>query len=119
MARCLSPEQLTDHMVPLLSRLTLKEWFTSRMSACCLAPPTYALLLQLLPPTAPAAAAAPEKDAAAGGGAGAAARAEVREMFKKLCTDDTPMVRRCGYGDAREGHGIDQPKGGGGGCCGG
>ncbi|CAM9664058.1 unnamed protein product, partial [Ectocarpus sp. 8 AP-2014] len=27
-ARCLSPEQLTDHMVPLLSRLTLKEWFT-------------------------------------------------------------------------------------------
>ncbi|CAN0189022.1 unnamed protein product, partial [Ectocarpus sp. 13 AM-2016] len=93
-ARCLSPEQLTDHMVPLLSRLTLKEWFTARMSACCLAPPTYALLLQLLPPTAPAASTLPEKDAAAGGGAGAAARAEVREMFKKLCTDDTPMVRR-------------------------
>ena len=120
-ARCLSAEQLTDHMVPLLSRLTLKEWFTARMSACCLAPPTYALLVQLLPPKAAAvAAAAPApaptaagggdgetgKDAATAGAAGAAgaadaagepgaaARAQVRELFKKLCRDDTPMVRR-------------------------
>lgn len=118
MARCLSAEQLTDHMVPLLSRLTLKEWFTARMSACCLAPPTYALLVQLLPPKAAAVAAAAPAPAptAAGGGdgetgkdaataaaaaaadaagePGAAARAQVRELFKKLCRDDTPMVRR-------------------------
>ncbi|CAN0242229.1 unnamed protein product, partial [Hapterophycus canaliculatus] len=102
-ARCLSAEQLTDHMVPLLSRLTRKEWFTARMSACCLAPPTYALLLLLLPPPAvPAAAPAPAaggdgKEAAGdvAGDPGSAARAEVRELFKKLCRDDTPMVRRC------------------------
>lgn len=111
-ARCLSAEQLTDHMVPLLSRLTLKEWFTARMSACCLAPSTYALLVQLLPPKAAAAAAetAPAAPAPAAGGGdreagkgtaadaagepGAVARAQVRELFKKLCTDDTPMVRR-------------------------
>ncbi|CAM9191834.1 unnamed protein product [Ascophyllum nodosum] len=71
-ARCLSPEQLTSQLVPLLSRLTMKEWFTARMSACCLAAPTYALL-------------------PGGVKAGADARAHVRELYKKLCTDDTPM----------------------------
>lgn len=104
MARCLSPGQLTEHMVPLLSRLTLKEWFTARMSACCLAPSTYALLVQLLPPKATAAPAPAagggdgetdiEAAASAAGEPGAAARAQVRELFKKLCRDDTPMVRR-------------------------
>ena len=53
----------------------MKEWFTARMSACCLAAPTYALL-------------------PGGVKAGADARAHVRELYKKLCTDDTPMVRR-------------------------
>lgn len=104
-ARCLSAEQLTAHLVPLLSRLTLKEWFTARMSACCLAPSTYALLRLLLPPSKTAAAAAAaaaaeggdketEVAAAAAGDPGTAARAQVRHLFKKLCTDDTPMVRR-------------------------
>ncbi len=105
-ARCLSAEQLTAHLVPLLSRLTLKEWFTARMSACCLAPSTYALLMLLLPPSKTAAAAAAaaaaeggEKEteaaaAAAAGEPGTAARAQVRNLFKKLCRDDTPMVRR-------------------------
>lgn len=74
-ARCLSPEQLSGHMVPLVSRLTTKEWFTARMSACCLAAPTYSLL-------------------SADSKGGQEGRMEVRELFKKLCRDDTPMVRR-------------------------
>lgn len=76
-ARCLSPEQLTGQLVPMLSRLTLKEWYTARMSACCLAPPTY----ELLPPGSDE--------------AGLEARRKVRELYKRLCLDDTPMVRRC------------------------
>ncbi|CAN0495390.1 unnamed protein product, partial [Laminaria digitata] len=74
-ARCLSPEQLSQHLVPLVSRLTLKEWFTARMSACCLVAPAYSLL-------------------SGADSVGAEGRAEVRQLFKKLCRDDTPMVRR-------------------------
>lgn len=46
------------------------------MSACCLAPPTY----ELLPPGSDE--------------AGLEARRKVRELYKRLCLDDTPMVRR-------------------------
>lgn len=73
--RWLSREQLTGNLVPLVSRLAHKEWFTARMSACCLAAPTYGSL----PATE---------------GPDSTAKTEVRELFKKLCRDDTPMVRR-------------------------
>lgn len=65
----LSGQQIEDHYLPLLRRLTTGEWFTSRTSA-----------------TALFAAAYPK--------ASQPARDEMRKMFISLATDDTPMVRR-------------------------
>jgi hypothetical protein len=65
----LSQEQVDEHYVPLLRRLSTGEWFTSRTSA-----------------TAMYAAAYPK--------ATPAVQEDLLKMFTKLCDDDTPMARR-------------------------
>ena len=64
-----SPKDLEQYFVPLIRRLASGDWFTSRSSAC-------GLLCVCYPRVS------------------AAVKAELRGFFKKLCQDDTPMVRR-------------------------
>jgi len=64
-----SPKDLEQYFVPLIRRLASGDWFTSRSSAC-------GLLCVCYPRVT------------------AAVKAELRNFFKKLCQDDTPMVRR-------------------------
>mmetsp|Transcript_4065 Transcript_4065/g.5839 ORF Transcript_4065/g.5839 Transcript_4065/m.5839 type:complete len:619 (-) Transcript_4065:477-2333(-) len=65
----LSSEQLEAHMAPLIRRLATGKWFTSRVSSSSLFEIVYAKLSPKL-------------------------QDEMRELFIKLCEDDTPMVRR-------------------------
>ncbi|KAI9363418.1 armadillo-type protein [Zopfochytrium polystomum] len=65
----LSPQHVEEHFIPMVKRLSLGDWFTSRTSACGLYAPTYHL------------ATPPVQD-------------ELRRLFAQLCHDDTPMVRR-------------------------
>ncbi|KAI1317084.1 hypothetical protein EDD11_009067 [Mortierella claussenii] len=65
----LSQQQLEQYYIPLLKRLTLGDWFTSRTSATGL----YACGYTLVSP---------------------AHQEEMRKAFGQLCMDDTPMVRR-------------------------
>ncbi|SCV68556.1 BQ2448_677 [Microbotryum intermedium] len=65
----LSEQQIEEFYLPLLKRLESAEWFTSRTSATSLFAAAY-------PRAAPA------------------TRDDMRKMYTKLCTDDTPMVRR-------------------------
>ncbi|KAG5454631.1 Polyamine N-acetyltransferase 1 [Clonorchis sinensis] len=64
-----SLEAMEEHFFPLVQRLVLGDWFTSRTSAC-------ALLSVVYPRIRPA------------------KRQILMEMLKKLSEDDTPMVRR-------------------------
>lgn len=61
-----------DHVFPLLQRLVMGDWFTSRISSCTLAPHVY----EHLPPTRPE------------------LRTEALAIYKRLAHDDGPMVRR-------------------------
>ncbi|KAF9103423.1 hypothetical protein BGX29_003383 [Mortierella sp. GBA35] len=65
----LSQAQLEQYYIPLLKRLTLGDWFTSRTSATGL----YACGYPLASP---------------------ASQEDMRKSFGQLCADDTPMVRR-------------------------
>ncbi|BEI82618.1 hypothetical protein CcaverHIS002_0304860 [Cutaneotrichosporon cavernicola] len=65
----LSAQQIDEYFVPLLRRLSIGDWFTSRTSACALF-------------AAPYPKANPE------------AQDEMRRLFSTLVADDTPMVRR-------------------------
>ena len=67
--KSLNEQQIEQHYLPLLKRLSSGEWFTSRTSSTSLFAPAYQ---KASPP----------------------ARDEMRKMFIQLCTDDTPMVRR-------------------------
>ncbi|TGZ60850.1 hypothetical protein CRM22_008298 [Opisthorchis felineus] len=64
-----SLEAMEEHFFPLVQRLVLGDWFTSRTSAC-------ALLSVVYPRIRPA------------------KRQILMEMLRKLSEDDTPMVRR-------------------------
>lgn len=64
-----SPAHLQEYFVPLVLRLAGGDWFTSRTSACGLFSVAYPRVLNQ-------------------------AKQELREAFKRLCEDDTPMVRR-------------------------
>ncbi|XP_029668414.1 LOW QUALITY PROTEIN: serine/threonine-protein phosphatase 2A 65 kDa regulatory subunit A alpha isoform-like [Formica exsecta] len=64
-----SPADLEEHFVPLVQRLASGDWFTSRTSACGLFSVCY-------PRVSPA------------------IKAELRNHFRSLCQDDTPMARR-------------------------
>ncbi|XP_078288854.1 serine/threonine-protein phosphatase 2A 65 kDa regulatory subunit A beta isoform isoform X3 [Panthera onca] len=64
-----TPNALEAHFVPLVKRLASGDWFTSRTSACGLFSVCYPR-------------------------ASDAVRAEIRQHFRSLCSDDTPMVRR-------------------------
>lgn len=57
------------HFVPLVKRLSQGDWFTSRASACGLYTVAYTL-------------------------SSSSVQAELRQHFRVLCSDDTPMVRR-------------------------
>ncbi|KAJ8297075.1 Protein phosphatase PP2A regulatory subunit A [Rhodotorula toruloides] len=65
----LSQEQVDEHFVPLVRRLSTGEWFTSRTSATALYAAAYP---KATPPV----------------------QEESIRMYSKLCEDDTPMVRR-------------------------
>ncbi|CAL8084983.1 unnamed protein product [Calicophoron daubneyi] len=69
LAPSFSPKDLGAHFLPLLRRLATGEWFTSRTSACGL----FSVIYRQSP---------------------SSVRAELRQLFKQLCNDDTPMVRR-------------------------
>mmetsp|Transcript_48028 Transcript_48028/g.114139 ORF Transcript_48028/g.114139 Transcript_48028/m.114139 type:complete len:594 (+) Transcript_48028:99-1880(+) len=64
------PSLVPEHVVPILDHLMSKsDFFTSRVSACALLPTAY-----------------PHADEQQ--------KAELRKSYEKLCSDDTPMVRR-------------------------
>ncbi|CAB4067858.1 PPP2R1 [Lepeophtheirus salmonis] len=64
-----SPMDLETYFVPLVKRLAVGDWFTSRTSACGLFSVCYSR-------------------------SSPAVKAELRTLFRSLCQDDTPMVRR-------------------------
>ena len=64
-----SSQDLEKYFIPLIRRLATGEWFTSRTSACGLFAVAYPR-------------------------ASNADKAELRALFRSLCGDDTPMVRR-------------------------
>ncbi|CAI4224083.1 unnamed protein product [Auanema sp. JU1783] len=64
-----STADLEEHFIPMLRRLATGDWFTSRTSSCGLFSVAY-------PRVSPA------------------IQAELRTLFRTLCRDDTPMVRR-------------------------
>nr|XP_036232367.1 serine/threonine-protein phosphatase PP2A 65 kDa regulatory subunit isoform X5 [Bactrocera oleae] len=64
-----SAQDLEIHVVPTLQRLVSGDWFTSRTSACGLFSVCYPRVTQPV-------------------------KAELRANFRKLCQDETPMVRR-------------------------
>lgn len=72
-----SAEDLEIHVIPTLQRLVSGEWFTSRTSACGLFSVCY--------PRVPA-----------------SVKAELRNLFRQLCQDETPMVRRAAAGKLGE-----------------
>lgn len=64
-----SPADLETHFVPMVLRLAAGDWFTSRTSACGL----FSVCYPRVNPTV---------------------KADLRNHFRNLCQDDTPMVRR-------------------------
>jgi len=62
-------DHLLTHFVPFVSKLALKDWFTSRISATALFHIAYSRLPSHV-------------------------QKEFRALFSRLCADDTPMVRR-------------------------
>ncbi|RCN40664.1 HEAT repeat protein [Ancylostoma caninum] len=64
-----STAALEEYFIPMLKRLATGDWFTSRTSACGLFSVAY-------PRVSPA------------------IKAELRSLFRQMCRDDTPMVRR-------------------------
>ncbi|KAJ3197504.1 hypothetical protein HK101_003202 [Irineochytrium annulatum] len=68
-AQSLSQSQVEEFFVPMVKRLTIGDWFTSRVSACGLYAPGYATALP-------------------------ATQEDLRKSYGQLCHDDTPMVRR-------------------------
>lgn len=72
-----SAHDLEVHVIPTLQRLVSGEWFTSRTSACGLFSVCY--------PRVPA-----------------SVKAELRNLFRQLCQDETPMVRRAAAGKLGE-----------------
>ncbi|KAI6205334.1 Serine/threonine-protein phosphatase 2A 65 kDa regulatory subunit A alpha isoform [Aphelenchoides besseyi] len=64
-----SQAALEEHFIPMILRLATGDWFTSRTSACGLFSVAY-------PRASPA------------------LKTELRQQFRALCRDDTPMVRR-------------------------
>lgn len=67
--KALPQAKVEQHVVPLIQRLATGEWFTSRTSACGLFAAAYPSVN-------------PE------------VKTNLRSMYKKLCSDETPMVRR-------------------------
>ncbi|XP_060551873.1 serine/threonine-protein phosphatase 2A 65 kDa regulatory subunit A alpha isoform-like isoform X1 [Ruditapes philippinarum] len=72
-----SPSDLENHFVPLVKRLSGGDWFTSRTSACGLFAVAYPRV-------------------------SSSVKAELRQHFRNLCSDDTPMVRRAAAGKLGE-----------------
>jgi serine/threonine-protein phosphatase 2A regulatory subunit A len=64
-----SPQDLEQYFVPLVKRLASGDWFTSRTSACGLFSVCYPRVSNQV-------------------------KSDLRNSFRQLCQDDTPMVRR-------------------------
>eukprot|EP00397_Hematodinium_sp_SG-2012_P009696 GEMP01009787.1.p1 GENE.GEMP01009787.1~~GEMP01009787.1.p1 ORF type:complete len:589 (+),score=86.95 GEMP01009787.1:254-2020(+) len=64
-----APSLVSDHIVPVLQRLTGADWFTPRVSACSLFPAVYPHATDTQ-------------------------KTDMRKWYGVLCSDDTPMVRR-------------------------
>ena len=73
-ADIMNEQQVQDHYLPLLKRLSSGEWFTSRTSAALL----FAAVYEKVP---------------------LAMRTDMHNMFVTLCMDETPMVRRAAARD--------------------
>ncbi|VDO06046.1 unnamed protein product [Rodentolepis nana] len=69
LAGSFSDKDLEAHFIPMIERLATADWFTSRISACGLYSAVYKR-------------------------ASANTQVELRNQFRQLCADDTPMVRR-------------------------
>ena len=72
-----SQEHMEEHFVPMVKRLSTGEWFTSRTSACGLFAVAYKACTNTV-------------------------KQELRQSFRTLCGDDTPMVRRAAAGKLGE-----------------
>nr|BAH72359.1 ACYPI002758 [Acyrthosiphon pisum] len=72
-----SPTDLENHFVSLVIRLASGDWFTSRTSACGLFSVCYSRVNPMI-------------------------KSELRNFFRNLCQDDTPMVRRAAAGKLGE-----------------
>src|SRR5207253_2642711 len=72
-----SAADLETYFVPLVKRLATGDWFTSRTSACGLFSVCYERV-------------------------SATVKQELRDSFRNLCQDDTPMVRRAAAGKLGE-----------------
>jgi serine/threonine-protein phosphatase 2A regulatory subunit A len=68
-ATVLTAQQIEQHYIPLLNRLSHGEWFTSRTSSAALYAPVYTKVSPAI-------------------------QEELRKGFAALGSDDTPMVRR-------------------------
>ncbi|KAL5966340.1 Serine/threonine-protein phosphatase 2A 65 kDa regulatory subunit A alpha isoform [Taenia solium] len=69
LAGSFSVQALETHFIPMIERLATAEWFTSRISACGLYSAVYKRV-------------------------SSQTATELRNQFRQLCNDDTPMVRR-------------------------
>jgi len=61
--------QIENFIVPMIRKLSTNEWFTAKQSACALIPNIYTKV-------------------------NANTKKEMRQIFTKLCSDETPMVKR-------------------------
>ncbi|KAJ3028266.1 hypothetical protein HDV00_010537 [Rhizophlyctis rosea] len=68
-AGSLSGQQVEEHYIPMVKRLSIGDWFTSRTSACGIYAPVYA-------------------------SSSPSTQDDLRKAYTQLCHDDTPMVRR-------------------------
>ena len=78
-------EDLETHFVPLVKRLSGGDWFTSRTSACGLFACCYQRSVGDLPSVFLMSSHIRVS---------ASVKSELRTLFRNLCQDDTPMVRR-------------------------
>mmetsp|Transcript_18429 Transcript_18429/g.32649 ORF Transcript_18429/g.32649 Transcript_18429/m.32649 type:complete len:586 (+) Transcript_18429:232-1989(+) len=85
LAEKMSVSSLEDSYVAMLRRLSTKDWFTSRISACSLFTVAYPRV-------------------------STANKAEFRGMFGQLCRDDTPMVRRAAAANLGEFASVVEPE---------
>lgn len=97
-----SPADLEAHFVPLVKRLATGDWFTSRTSGCGLFAVAYARVSSNVKGTYMENR---DRYSLMGGRfeiSSSLRLADLRSLFRNLCQDDTPMVRRAASGKLGE-----------------